>query len=330
MLPLLHVTDLHIEVDTGAGWAAAVSGVGLHVHRGEALGIVGESGCGKSLTVLGILGLLPEPSVRLASGEIEFDGDLLSSGGAAAFRAVRGRKIGYVPQDPMTALNPVFRVGEQVCEAVRRHLPLSRRAAREHSIQLMGQVGIPSPAERYRAYPHQLSGGQRQRVLIAIALAGDPELLVADEPTTALDVTVQAQVLRLLRQLRRDRALALLLVTHDLAVVSETCDRVAILYGGKVAESGPAVDVLRGPLHPYTRGLLDSLPGTRRAAGPGARLRAIGGTVPGLGEWPTGCRFRDRCPRAESVCVRSEPALGPVALQTDRLSACHFAGALDD
>ena len=259
----------------------------------------------------------------MTGGELTFDGGSLRPDQPKTFRAVRGCGIGYVPQDPMSSLNPVFPVGEQVAEAVRLHQELGRRGARERAIALLGQVGIPAPGERYSAYPHQLSGGQRQRVLIAIALAGDPELLIADEPTTALDVTVQAQVLQLLARLRRDRALALLMVTHDLAVVAETCDRVAILYAGQCVETGRSGDILRTPRHPYTRGLLDSMPGARRGHD---RLRAIPGVVPGVGRWPEGCRFRDRCPRAESICAKEAPE---DTVMGDRSSACHFAASID-
>ncbi len=324
-MSLLSVSGLRVDVDVpDLGWRPAVLGMNLELDRGGALGLVGESGCGKSLTVLAILGLLPEGSVQQTEGGIVFDGAPLRLEDPKSFRAVRGCGIGYVPQDPMSSLNPVFPVGEQVAEAVRLHHDLTRRAARDHTIALLAQVGIASPQERYGAYPHQLSGGQRQRVLIAIALAGDPELLIADEPTTALDVTVQAQVLRLLGKLRRDRALALLMVTHDLAVVAETCGRVSILYAGQCVEHGPSGDVLGAPRHPYTRGLLDSMPGSRRGA---KRLRAIPGVVPSVGHWPSGCRFQDRCPRAELTCKKDEPALAEVL--PGRTSACHFAGDLE-
>ena len=330
-MSLLTVTGLRIEVLVkDLGWREAVSGIDFALDRGEALGLVGESGCGKSLTVLSLLGLLPHGSVAKTGGEITFDGQVLGPD-PRSWRGVRGARIGFVPQDPMTGLNPVFSVGEQVAEAVRLHEELSRSGARDRACELLGQVGIPAPLERYDAYPHQLSGGQRQRVLIAIALAGDPELLIADEPTTALDVTVQAQVLRLLTRLRQDRALALLFITHDLAVVAQTCEQLAILYAGQVVESGPCQTVLRSPAHPYTRGLLASMPGV---GGPRkGRLSTIQGVVPGVGRWPTGCRFRDRCPRAAPICITQAPAparLDPAGLDKDRVSACHFAAeALD-
>ena len=322
MSRLLEIRGLRIGVDDpSVGWCEAVSGLDLDLDRADALGLVGESGCGKSLSVLAILGLLPQPDVARTAGTITFDGTDLTAGGEAGFRAVRGRRIGYVPQDPMSALNPVLSVGEQIAEAVRLHGVVGRRAVRARVAELLGLVGIPAPEARYGAFPHELSGGQRQRVLIAMALAGDPDLLIADEPTTALDVTVQAQVLALLWRLRRDRAMALLLVTHDLGVVARTCERVAVLYAGECVESGTRHDVLEQPWHPYTRGLLASMP-----TGRDPRLRAIAGQVPGVGRWPDGCRFRDRCPRAEGRCAREAPTL---MAQGQRSVACHFAGGAD-
>jgi oligopeptide/dipeptide ABC transporter ATP-binding protein len=316
-LPVLAVHDLEIDVDVaGIGYCRAVDGVSFHVHRGETLALVGESGCGKSLTLLAILGLLPERGVLRTGGDIVWDGDAIR--GESAHAALRGRRIGYVPQDPMSALNPVMTVGEQVTEAVRVSAKLSRRDAREQAVLLLERVGIPSARARFGAYPHELSGGQRQRVLIAIALAGDPELLVADEPTTALDVTVQAQILALLRTLQRDRALGIVLVTHDLGVVAHAADRVAVLYAGRVIETGPTRDVLRAPAHPYTRGLLDAVPSRHRTG----RLSAIPGAVPPPGTVIQGCRFRARCPRAESRCAREDPP--PHALDDRREVACHL------
>lgn len=328
MAPLLEVTDLRVEVDDPElGWCEAVSGLDLRIDRGEALGVVGESGCGKSLSVLALLGLLPEPSVRFSGGTILFDGEPIDGRDPASFRPLRGRHIGYVPQDALTALNPVWPVGEQVAEVIRLHHGAARREAQKRATELLIRVGIPSAQRRYRAYPHELSGGQRQRVLLAMALAGDPDLLALDEPTTALDVTVQAQILRLLARLRRDRALALLFVTHDLAVVSQTCDRVSILYAGRCVESGPAAAVLSEPLHPYTRGLLQSIPGGYTGPRP-KRLQAIAGVVPGLGRWPSGCSFRDRCPRAQAACAQEAPPL--VAAAAGRSVACHYPVGGDD
>ena len=330
MLTLLSVMDLRVEVDDPElGWCEAVRGLDFDIERGESLGLVGESGCGKSLTVLALLGLLPAPTVRLAGGEMLFDGEPVQLREESSFRPLRGRRIGYVPQDAMTSLNPVFAVGEQLAETLRAHHGTGRREARKEAVELMRQVGIPSPGQRYGAYPHELSGGQRQRILIAISLAGDPELLALDEPTTALDVTVQAQILRLLATLRRDRALGQIFVTHDLGLVSETCDRVLILYAGRCVETGDARSVLREPAHPYTRALLDSVPGVgrTRSTNRGSRLMAIKGTVPGVGRWPDGCAFRDRCPRTIPACTHEEPELRALG---DRFVACHAPGARAD
>jgi oligopeptide/dipeptide ABC transporter ATP-binding protein len=324
---LLTVSNLKVAVESPDGsWHEAISNVSLQLNRGESLGLVGESGCGKSLTLLSILGLLPKPSVRQLAGRICFDGQELNAGDETAFRALRGSRIGYIPQDPMSALNPVFTVGNQLAEAVLLHHDLSRRSAWERSAELLSQVGIATAASRLKAYPHQLSGGQRQRVLIAMALAGDPELIVADEPTTALDVTVQAQVLQLLAELQDSRGMALLLVTHDLAVVSEVCDQVTILYAGNCAESGPARAVLNAPHHPYTRALLRSMPGHQPAGQ--ERLNTILGQVPSVGYWPSGCRFRDRCSRAEIRCAKERPEMLESA--SNRFTACHFSLAGED
>ena len=324
MTNLLVVDALSVDVRVPKhGYCRAVSDVSFSIGAGESLGLVGESGCGKTLTTLALLGLLPQPVVMQSGGRILWDGEDLSAGGAAAFRAVRGSRIGYIPQDPMNALNPVHAIGKQVMEAVRvHHKGLTRQEVTRRAVTLLDHVGVPNPEERLKAYPHELSGGLRQRVLIAMALAGDPDLLVADEPTTALDVTIQAQVLRLLDQLRRDRAMALLMVSHDLAVVSQTCDRVVVLYAGQCVETGDAPDVLSAPTHPYTKGLLASLPGHRVMGGSSERLSAIPGSVPELGYWPTGCRFRDRCSRAEGLCAREEPPLSAVGSR--RAAACHF------
>ncbi|MBT9556752.1 MAG: ABC transporter ATP-binding protein [Myxococcales bacterium] len=325
------MNDLLIEVDVpGLGYCAAVDGVSFEVHRGETLALVGESGCGKSLTLLSVLGLLPRGAIQ-SGGELAWEGTLLDS--PAAFSELRGKSIGFVPQDPLSSLNPVMRVGRHVTEVLGRHQGLSGRAAEKAATELLTRVGLRDAARRLSAYPHELSGGERQRVLIAAALAGDPELLVADEPTTALDVTVQAQVLTLFRELQAARALGIVLVTHDLGVVARAADRVAVLYAGTVVETGPVALVLESPRHPYTRALLDAAPGfldapgspfgvpeaargleaavfeTDQRARRARRLKAIGGAVPRPGQVPVGCRFRDRCPRAEPRCVREEPSL---------------------
>ena len=303
--PLLSVRALEIDVDVpGVGYCRAVDGVSFDVARGECLALVGESGCGKSLTLLATLGLLPERGVLWTGGEVAWEGVVIQH--TETLAALRGRKIGYVPQDPMTSLIPVLRVGDQVAEAVAVARRVGRREARALAVELMEQVGLPAVRERYTAYPHELSGGQRQRVLIAIALAGDPELLIADEPTTALDVTLQAQVLELLRALQERRALGLVLVTHDLGVVEAAADRVCVLYAGRIVESGTVHDVVSAPLHPYTQGLLASSPAH---AVPGRRLHAIPGAVPPPGADLSGCRFRGRCGRATVECARTDVRL---------------------
>ena len=318
-LPVLAVHDLEIDVDVaGIGYCRAVDGVSFHVFRGETLALVGESGCGKSLTLLAILGLLPERGVLRTGGDIVWDGDAVR--GEAAHAALRGRRIGYVPQDPMSALNPVMTVGEQVIEAVRVAAKLSRSDAREQAITLLERVGIPGARARFGAYPHELSGGQRQRVLIAIALAGDPELLVADEPTTALDVTVQAQIIALLRELQREHGTAIVMITHDLGVVAGLCDKVMVLYGGRVMEQGSAESIFYQPTHPYTVGLLGALP---RLGQDGHTLQAIPGAPPNMAHLPPGCPFSERCSWAEPRCGSERPALTAVPLQAGVLRACH-------
>jgi len=285
-----------------------VDGVSFTLDRGETLALVGESGCGKSLTSLALLQLVPasgrvEPGSTIRLG----DTDVLSLKGEA-LRHIRGRRIGMIFQDPMTSLNPVFTVGDQIAEGVRAHLPVSRGEARERARTLLQEVGIPDPAGRLDAYPHQLSGGMRQRVMIAIALAAEPEILVADEPTTALDVTVQAQILEVLDQLRRARGMAVLLITHDLGIVAGRADRVSVMYAGQIVEEAPTPELFAHPSHPYTQGLFASVP---RISGPVNRLTPIGGTVPAPTAWPTGCRFRPRCPQAFEKC-QLPPELLPV------------------
>jgi oligopeptide/dipeptide ABC transporter ATP-binding protein len=285
-----------------------VDGVSFTLDRGETLALVGESGCGKSLTSLALLQLVPPPgrvepgsTIRLA------DTDVLSLEGEA-LRRIRGRRIGMIFQDPMTSLNPVFTVGDQIAEGVRAHLPVSRAEARVRARTLLQEVGIPDPSGRLDAYPHQLSGGMRQRVMIAIALAAEPEILVADEPTTALDVTVQAQILEVLDRLRRARGMAVLLITHDLGIVAGRADRVAVMYAGQIVEEAPTPELFAHPSHPYTQGLFASVP---RISGPVNRLTPIAGTVPPATAWPAGCRFRPRCPQAFEKC-QLPPELLPV------------------
>ena len=304
--PLLSVRNLRVRI----GAQVAVDGVSFDVGAGETVGLVGESGCGKSLTALSMLRLLPEG--LHASGEVHFEGRDLMSLPERALESVRGRRIGMVFQEPMTALNPVYTVGAQVSEAVRIHTPATRSEAAAKAVQLLGRVGIPSPEDRARRYPHELSGGQRQRVMLAMALACDPALLIADEPTTALDATVQAQVLELIREEQRARGLAMLLVSHDLGVVARMCERVVVLYAGQVVESGPAAQLLERPAHPYTAALVETVRALREAAGRAegeARrpLPTIPGIVPSPGRWPAGCRFRERCGYADDRCSAPPP-----------------------
>jgi peptide/nickel transport system ATP-binding protein len=272
-----------------------VDGVSFTLERGRTLALVGESGCGKSLTSLALLRLVPAPGRIEAGSNIRLgETDVLSLEGDA-LRHIRGRRIGMIFQDPMTSLNPVFTVGDQIAEGVRAHFDVSRAEARHRALRLLQEVGIPDPAERLKAYPHQLSGGMRQRVMIAIALSAEPEILVADEPTTALDVTVQAQILEVLDHLRATRGMAILLITHDLGIVAGRADRVAVMYAGQIVEQAPTDRLFATPSHPYTQGLFASVP---RITGPVGRLTPIGGSVPPPTAWPQGCRFRPRCPKA--------------------------------
>ncbi len=306
MPPLLQVEDLRTHFFTDAGVLPSVDGVSFHVDRGEMVGVVGESGCGKSVMSLSILRLIPVPPGRIVGGRILFDGVDLVALPMAEMRKIRGNKIAMIFQEPMTSLNPVYTVGEQIAEAVVLHQGKEDDEAREIAIQALRDVGIPSPERRVDDYPHQLSGGMKQRVMIAMALACNPALLIADEPTTALDVTIQAQILDLLADLREKRGMAVLLVTHDLGVVAETCDRVVVMYAGRVVETGATTDIFERPTHPYTRGLLASLPGL---AVPGARLPTIEGMVPSPLRFPPGCRFSDRCPVASARCGEVPPTI---------------------
>ena len=296
MTRILDVRDLRVSFPAPAGARfRPVDGVSFSLDRGETLALVGESGSGKSLTSLALVRLVPPPG-RVDSGSaIRLgDTDVLALQGEA-LRRIRGRRIGMVFQDPMTSLNPVFTVGDQITEGMRAHFPVSKADARERARALLQEVGIADPSARLDAYPHQLSGGMRQRVMIAIALAAEPEILVADEPTTALDVTVQAQILEVLDELRRSRGMAVLLITHDLGIVAGRADRVAVMYAGQIVEEAPTLELFAHPSHPYTQGLFASVP---RITGPLTRLTPIGGTVPQPTAWPTGCRFRPRCPKA--------------------------------
>ena len=304
-MPLLAVDDLRTHFHTGAGVVRAVDGVSFAIERGEVLGLVGESGCGKSVTSLSIMRLVPPPG-HVVAGRIRLDGEELLDKNAEAMRRVRGARIAMVFQEPMTSLNPVFTIGDQIAAAVLAHAGGSRRAAWDRAIEMLDRVQVPSPRERARDYPHQLSGGLRQRAMIALALAPGPQLLIADEPTTALDVTIQAQILDLLRRLQAERGMAVLLITHDLGVVAELCHRVAIIYAGRIVELAAVETIFREPLHPYTRGLLRCLPHPSRFGQP---LSSIDGAPPDLRRLDGGCRFAPRCPLALDSCRRDEPAL---------------------
>ncbi len=318
-MSLLEVRQLQTSFATKRGEARAVDDVSFSLHAGEVLSLVGESGCGKSVTALSILRLVAPPG-RIAGGEILFEGRDLLKLGEAEMRAIRGDDIAMIFQDPMTSLNPVFTVGEQIAEAIRLHRGVSKREAWNQAVEGMRDVAIPAPEMRAKTYPHEMSGGMRQRVMIAMALACDPKLLIADEPTTALDVTIQAQILDLLNELRERRQLALLLITHDLGVVANTADRVAVMYAGKIVEEAPVRELFANPRHPYTEGLLRAVPklGSKRAGR--ARLQTIEGVVPNPLELPPGCRFAPRCVQRQAQCSVGEIALQAVG--TNHASRC--------
>ena len=306
MSHLLEVSDLRTEFPTRAGLVRAVNDVSFHIGEGELLGLVGESGCGKSITALSVMGLISSPG-RIVGGEIRFKGEDLRAASTERLREIRGNDVAMIFQDPMTSLNPVYTVGEQIAEALRLHRRMSREEAWQAAVAAMREVAIPDPERRASDYPHQLSGGMRQRVMIAMALACDPELLIADEPTTALDVTIQAQILELLDNLRRTRKLAVLLITHDLGVVAEVADRVCVMYTGKVVEEAPVSEIFSAPKHPYTQGLLRSVPKVRsEGLAKVARLQTIEGTVPTPTELPSGCHFAPRCESRQAVCESRE------------------------
>ena len=310
---LLQVKNLQTHFQTREGLVRAVDGVSFYLDQGDLLGVVGESGCGKSMTALSIMRLVAPPG-KIVAGEILFDGRDLLKLGNAEMRSVRGNDVAMIFQDPMTSLNPVFTVGEQIAEALRLHRKLSRQAARVAAADAMREVSIPDPELRVRDYPHQLSGGMRQRVMIAMALACDPKVLIADEPTTALDVTIQAQILELLNNLRRTRDLAVLLITHDLGVVAEVADRVAVMYTGKIVEESPVDELFARPKHPYTEGLLRSVPKlTAKDVARETRLQTIEGTVPRPTALPPGCHFEPRCPYRMPRCREAEIPLYQVA-----------------
>jgi oligopeptide/dipeptide ABC transporter ATP-binding protein len=331
--PLLSVRDLVTTFRGRDVTVRAVDGVSFDVPEGRTVALVGESGCGKSVTSLSILRLVPDPPGRIEGGSILFNGRDLLTLSEREMRGVRGDQISMIFQEPMTSLNPVYTAGSQIVEAIRLHRDVSRSAAHDRAVEMLRLVGVPSPAENARAYPHELSGGTRQRVMIAMALACEPKLLIADEPTTALDVTIQAQILELLRKLQRELGMSVLLITHDLGIVAEVAQHVLVMYAGKIVESAPVGDLFARPRHPYTLGLLQSVPRPRSILGgkpePKARVRlpAIEGMVPDLTRLPAGCRFADRCPMVIDKCTREEPALLPLDDGT-RASRCFRAEEL--
>jgi oligopeptide/dipeptide ABC transporter ATP-binding protein len=315
--PLVAIENLHVRFHTYAGQVHAVNGVGLDIKRGEIFGLVGETGCGKTVTGLSLLRLVPPPG-EIVAGQITFDGQDILSLSEQEMWSIRGARIAMIFQDPAASLNPVFAVGQQIEMVIRQHQPVTRRVARQRTVEMLEAVGLPDPPQMVRAYPHELSGGMQQRVMIALALASNASLLIADEPTTALDVTIQAQILTLLTQLKKSRGLSILLITHNLGVVAETCDRVAVLYVGHVVEKGRTGDIFKEMKHPYTQGLLAAIP---RPGSHGQPLQAISGSVPsGLVVLP-GCAFEPRCSFAMEVCRQSPPPL--VRVGEEHYVACY-------
>nr|WP_203586309.1 ABC transporter ATP-binding protein [Actinospica acidiphila] len=316
---MLEVRDLHVEFRTRDGVAKAVNGVSYGVDEGETLAVLGESGSGKSVTAQAIMGILDTPPGRITGGEVVFQGRDLLTLKEEERRRVRGAEMAMIFQDALSALNPVLTVGDQLAEMFTVHRGMSRKDARAKAVELMDRVRIPAARERVRQYPHQFSGGMRQRIMIAMAIALEPALIIADEPTTALDVTVQAQVMELLAELQREYRMGLILITHDLGVVADVADRIAVMYAGRIVESAPVHDIYKAPAHPYTRGLLDSIP---RLDHKGRELYAIKGLPPNLTRIPPGCPFHPRCPLARDVCTTDDPPLYEVS--GTRGSACHF------
>jgi peptide/nickel transport system ATP-binding protein len=313
MAHLLEVRGLKTHFKTDDGMVQAVDGIDLYVDEGETLGVVGESGCGKSVTAFTIMGLVPIPPARIVAGEILWRGKDLLKATPAEMRAIRAKEIAMVFQEPMTSLNPVYAVGEQIAESVRLHMKASRRAAMDRAIEMLDLVRIPNAKRRVNDFPHQFSGGMRQRVMIAMALSCNPRLLIADEPTTALDVTIQAQILDLLGDLQSKMGMAVMLITHAMGVIAEVADRVMVMYAGKVVEEAPVGELFAAPRHPYTQGLIRSIPRIDLSAVQKIRLEAIKGTVPSLLGPPPGCRFAPRCPHAMPVCTEAIPALKEVS-----------------
>jgi peptide/nickel transport system ATP-binding protein len=304
-MPLLDVRELTVEFPTRHGVLRALDRISFSIESGEILGVVGESGAGKSLTGAAIVGLLERPG-RIAGGEIKLDGKRIDNLAPEPLRRIRGRRIGMIFQDPLTTLNPLYTIGRQLTETMQTHMRLSDTDARRTAVGWLDRVGIPAASQRIDAYPHEFSGGQRQRVVIALALCAEPALIVADEPTTALDVSIQAQIITLLKDLTRDHATAVMLITHDMGVIAETADRVAVMYAGRIVEIGPVAAVIRHPAHPYTDGLMASIPSLEHRVN---RLRQIDGTMPRLDAIPSGCRFHPRCPRVFDRCRAQQPEL---------------------
>ena len=302
----LEVSNLKTYFYTRKGVVKAVDGVSFEIRRGEIFGLVGESGCGKSVTALSIIKLIPKPPGEIVGGNIVFDGETISDKNEAEMTKVRGRKISMIFQDPLTSLDPIMKIGTQIEETIKLHSAINKEKAKQRVLQVLKDVGIPDPALRVEQFPFQLSGGMRQRVMIAIALAANPELLLADEPTTNLDVTIQAQILELLRNIRNNKGVSILLITHNLGIVAWMCNRVAVMYAGKIVEYGKTKEVFKNPMHPYTTLLLKSIPRLDHGR---SRLDSIEGDVPDLLNVPIGCRFHTRCPNAKQICINNEPAL---------------------
>ena len=315
--PILSVRDLRVEFVTRRDTLRAIDGVSFDIAKGEVLGVVGESGAGKSVTGLAVIGLIDPPG-RISGGKILLSGMRIDHLPPEEIRRIRGKRIGMIFQDPLTSLNPLYKIGDQIVETIRTHANLSETAARKRAIELLAEVGIPAPEKRIDAYPHEFSGGMRQRVVIALAICAEPELIIADEPTTALDVSVQAQIIALIKRLGRDHGTAVMLVTHDMGVIAETCDRVAVMYSGRIAEIGPVQEVIRNPLHPYARGLMGAIP---TLSGEAHRLIQIPGAMPRLSAIPPGCPFNPRCAQAFERCTIERPE--PIRKDAQAV-ACHL------
>ncbi|NEU12912.1 ABC transporter ATP-binding protein [Methylobacterium sp. BTF04] len=315
--PVLSVRNLRVAFANRRGTLTAIDDVSFDIARGEILGVVGESGAGKSVTGSAVIGLIDPPG-GIVGGEVRLQGERIDTLSPEAMRRIRGRRIGMIFQDPLTSLNPLYRVGRQLIETIRTHTDLSEKAARGRAIDLLAEVGIPAPERRIDGYPHEFSGGMRQRVVIALALAAEPELIIADEPTTALDVSVQAQIIALLKRLGTERGTAVMLVTHDMGVIAEAADRVAVMYSGRIAEIGPVRDVVTNPLHPYAKGLMGAIPTLAQETD---RLAQIPGSMPRLSAIPKGCAFHPRCPSAFTRCVVERP--NPIAVGAHQV-ACHL------